>query len=109
MFPSLQAAVQFSLVMNEEPEFIRMKEIATIAKPDILLIEGYKEEQGEKVVLLGLKVIGMNFKVYLISELVVGNANIELNSLEIISRTDEKQLNSWLLNWVREGNKNETI
>ena len=38
--------------MNEEPEFRRMKEIATIGNPDILLIEGYKEERGEKVVLV---------------------------------------------------------
>ena len=29
-----------------------LKELAAIGNPDILLIEGYKEEQGEKVVLL---------------------------------------------------------
>ena len=38
-----------------------MKEIAAIGNPDILLIEGYKEERGEKVVLLEDEgSIGMN-------------------------------------------------
>ncbi len=40
------------LLLNEEPEFTELKILATIGKPDILLIEGYKNEQGEKVVLL---------------------------------------------------------
>ena len=40
------------LLMNEELKFGRMKEIATLGNPDVLLIEGYKEEQGEKVVLI---------------------------------------------------------
>ena len=40
------------LHMNEEPNFIRMKEIASMNNPDFLLIEGYKEERGEKIVLL---------------------------------------------------------
>ena len=33
-------------------DFPRMKEIASLRNPDILLIEGYKNEQGAKVVLL---------------------------------------------------------
>ena len=40
------------LLLNEEPEFAELKLLATIGKPDFLLIEGYKNEQGEKVVLL---------------------------------------------------------
>lgn len=36
------------LLMNAEPSFTRMKKIATIDNPAILLIEGYKEGHGEK-------------------------------------------------------------
>ena len=40
------------LLVNEEPEFALLKEMAAIRHPNILLIEGYKEQQGDKVVLL---------------------------------------------------------
>ena len=43
-------AIQF--IWNEEPEFAKLKEMVTIGNPDILLIEGYKSEVGDKVVLL---------------------------------------------------------
>ena len=40
------------LIWNEEPDFETLKEMASFRKPDILFIEGYKNEFGDKVVLL---------------------------------------------------------
>ena len=97
------------LFLNEEPDFIRMKELATMTKPDILLIEGYKAEQGEKVVLLRGESDWDELQNLHDIALVVGDANIEFNPLNIISRAANEQLNRWLLNWVREVNENETV
>ncbi|MHA6258818.1 molybdopterin-guanine dinucleotide biosynthesis protein B [Sporosarcina sp. CAU 1771] len=82
------------LHMNEEPSFLEMKTIATQTKPDILLIEGYKEERGEKVVLLRDESDWDALKHIPDIRLVVRNR-------------DNEQLDNWLLEW-RKGS-NETI
>ncbi len=97
------------LLLNEEPEFTELKLLATIGKPDILLIEGYKNEQGEKVVLLrdagdwaalsGLDSI----------QLVVGNSESSTGISHIESRLEVERLDSWLLDWVEKEDGNETI
>lgn len=90
-------AVQFH--MNEEPNFIRMKEIATIGKPDILLIEGYKEEHGDKVVLLRREEDWNKLQSLQGIKLIVGEVNDGAGYLQINSRSNKAQLNQWFLNW----------
>lgn len=97
------------LYMNEEPDFIRMKEIATLTNPDILLVEGYKEEQGMKVVLLRNENDWEELQSLADIALVIGSEEIEFNISTIISRADNDQLNHWLLNWIKEGNEDETF
>jgi len=97
------------LLLNEEPKFTELKLLATIGKPDILLIEGYKNEQGEKVVLLrdagdwaalsGLDCI----------QLVIGNSESSTGISHIKSRLEVERLDLWLLDWVEKEDGNETI
>ncbi|WP_172372532.1 molybdopterin-guanine dinucleotide biosynthesis protein B [Sporosarcina jiandibaonis] len=100
-------AVQFH--MNEELDFRRMKEIASIGKPDILLIEGYKEERGDKVVLLRSKNDWEELKRLDNIKLVVEQNDNSADFQRSISRSHEAELDSWFLNWLGEGVQSETI
>lgn len=94
-------AVQFH--MNEELDFMRMKDIATIGNPDILLIEGYKEEQGEKVVLVRSQTDWDELKNLSNIQLVVEQNDSKSDFQQLLSRSNEEQLDSWFLNWFEEG------
>lgn len=87
------------LHMNEEPEFMRMKNIATIGKPNILLIEGYKEEQGDKVVLLRNEEDWERLRDLQGIQLVVGQVDNEYSQVD--SRSNVEQLDQWLLDWTK--------
>lgn len=89
------------LHMNKEPDFARMKEIATIENPDVLLIEGYKEERGEKVVLLSSPEDWEALQSIEDIQLVVGNIKVDVTYTKVNSRS-AKELDDWLLNWVKE-------
>ena len=89
------------LHMNEEQDFMRMKDIAIIGNPDILLIEGYKEEQGDKVVLLKNEEDWKELQGLQGVQLVVGRVENEANYPQIDSRSNVAQLDQWLLNWSK--------
>ncbi|MFJ7934166.1 molybdopterin-guanine dinucleotide biosynthesis protein B [Sporosarcina sp. NPDC096371] len=96
------------LLVNEEPEFTSMIEMATIGDPDVLLIEGYKEQQGEKVVLLRSAEDWEALQNLCGIRLVVGCPEITMDSRNIESRTASEQLDCWLLEWI-ERDSNETV
>lgn len=82
------------LHMSEEPDFLRMKEIATVNHPDVLFIEGYKEERGEKVVLLRDETDWDELR--------------HLHDIQLVVRNrDDAQLDNWLLDWRK--SSRETI
>ncbi len=89
------------LHMNEEPDFIRMKEIAAINNPDILLIEGYKEEVGDKVVLVSNTEDWDELQKLKGIQLVVGFVNDKSSYTQINSRSNDIQLNKWFLNYYQ--------
>ena len=95
------------LHMNGEPSFARMKEIAAIGNPAILLIEGYKEACGEKVVLLRNEEDWEALQIVDDIQLVVGKVEIDAEFPVFRSRSAEK-LDEWFLNWAKE-NQNETV
>ncbi|QUW21035.1 molybdopterin-guanine dinucleotide biosynthesis protein B [Sporosarcina sp. Marseille-Q4063] len=99
----------FQLLMNEELDFIRMKEIASIGNPDVLLIEGYKEERGDKVVLLRNQADWEELKSLHNIQLVVEQSDNRTDFGPSISRSHEAELDSWFLNWLEEGVQNEII
>ena len=94
-------AVQFH--MNEELNFRQMKELATIGNPDLLLIEGYKEELGEKVVLIRRQTDWDELKNLHNIQLVVEQNDNNSDFQQVLSRSHEEQLDSWFLNWLEEG------
>ncbi len=96
------------LLLNEELEFTGLKDLAAIRKPDILLIEGYKDQQGEKVVLLSDAEDWDALRNLQGIRLVVGCPEMVFDVPHISARTDVEQLDSWLLEWM-EGDGNETI
>lgn len=64
--------------------------------PDVLLIEGYKEERGEKVVLLRDEGDWDELK--------------NLQDIKLVVRNKSgAQLDSWLLRWMKEENDSETV
>lgn len=93
------------LYMNEEPGFNSMKAIATIANPDILLIEGYKEERGEKVVLLRDENDWEDLQHLQGIQLIVG----PVDEATIPSRIAHEQLDRWLMSWLKGKDTDETI
>lgn len=100
-------AVQF--LLNEEPQFAALKALTAIGKPDILLIEGYKEEQGEKVVLLKEADDWLALSKLDGIQLVIGFPELATEISHITSRLDVEQLDLWLLNWIEKGYGNETV
>lgn len=89
------------LHMNEEPNFKRMKDIATIGNPDILLIEGYKEEVGDKVVLVTREEDWDELEKLQGIKLIVGVVKNECSYAQIKSRSNETELNEWFLNYIQ--------
>ena len=97
------------MLVNEEPDFVRIKEFLALGKPDILLIEGYKEERGDKVVLCRNTDDWEQLSVLKDIRLVVGADALESGKMHIKSRTDENQLDEWLLQWVGKEDGDETV
>ncbi|MER2090107.1 MAG: molybdopterin-guanine dinucleotide biosynthesis protein B [Sporosarcina sp.] len=97
------------LLLNEEPQFAALKELTAIGKPDILLIEGYKEELGEKVVLLKEADDWLALCELDGIQLVIGFPEIATDISHIKSRLDMEELDSWLLEWVEKEDGNETV
>ncbi|MEK5040111.1 molybdopterin-guanine dinucleotide biosynthesis protein B [Sporosarcina sp. FSL K6-3457] len=96
------------LLVNEEPGFAELKEMAAIRHPSILLVEGYKEQQGDKVVLLRNAEDWETLRNLSGIQLVVGCSEFVASSRCIASRTDVEQLDHWFLEWIEEVG-NETV
>lgn len=87
-------------VWNNEPSFQQLVKLATFDEPDVLLIEGYKQEDEQKVVLLRNKQDWIELQKLTNMKLVVGNAEIPDDLEYISSREQVLQLDAWLLQWV---------
>lgn len=96
------------LLVNEEPGFAELKEMAIIRHPDILLVEGYKEQRGDKVVLVRNVEDWELLQNLTGIQLVVGCPEFVVGNKQIASRTDVEQLDHWFLEWMEEGS-NETV
>ncbi len=97
------------MLLNAEPGFVELKRWASIGNPDILLIEGYKEQQGEKVVLLREREDWEALRSLDNIRLIVGCPSLTVDRTHIASRTEQQQLDSWLLDWIGKVNDSETI
>lgn len=88
------------MMLNESPDFQRLKQLATIDRPDVLLIEGFKEEMGPKVVLVKEAADWETLKQLQTIELVVGLSHETIPFTQISSRNNEEELDQWLLSWM---------
>lgn len=100
-------AVQF--IWNEEPNFHKLKEIASIGKPDVLLIEGYKQEKGDKVLLLRDRSDWETLCDLEGIRLLVGCPEIAGEVSHIRSREEIEAIDCWFLEWIGKDDGNETV
>ncbi|QTD40555.1 molybdopterin-guanine dinucleotide biosynthesis protein B [Sporosarcina sp. Te-1] len=94
-------SIQF--IWNEEPEFMLLKTLISQGKPDILLIEGYKREKGDKVILLRNKEDWDALRDLEGMQLVIGCSGIKPDCMHIDSRESERAIDEWFAKWIAEG------
>lgn len=87
-------------MINREASFIELKELAVWNKPDVILVEGYKAEKGEKVVLARSHEDWDELRSVDGIALVVGLEGV-CEHPQIQSREQTDELDSWLLNWLK--------
>lgn len=87
-------------MMNHEARYEELKQLAVQNDPDIVFVEGYKCEQGEKVVLVRSAEDWQELRKVSGIILVVG-LETESTYQQIESRNQTKQLDEWLLNWMK--------
>lgn len=100
-------AIQFNC--NEEPDFAKLKELASIGKPEVLLIEGYKSESGDKVILLRNEEDWGTLHHLQGRQLIIGCPEIETDTPHIHSREQIEQIDEWFVKWIERGDGDETI
>lgn len=95
------------LLLNEEPNFKQLVEFATMNNPDVLLIEGFKEEDEKKVVLLrgveDWKILQQLSHI----QLATSYDKLEIET-EYVDYLVDNQVDEWFLQWIQE-RTHETI
>ncbi|WOV84556.1 molybdopterin-guanine dinucleotide biosynthesis protein B [Sporosarcina jeotgali] len=96
------------LLLNNEPSFEALKALVTYDSPDVLLIEGYKEERGEKVVLIRKDEDWGPLQELEGIQLIIGE--VDSSDYPVIrERSDAVQLDSWFADWLNREGHYETI
>ncbi len=96
------------LLLNSEPDFGTLKQLASFSRPDILLIEGYKNEAGEKIVLVRKPEDWETLHTLEGIRLIVGN--VPAAPAEVIgSRSETVRLDRWFAEWLEKEELDETI
>ena len=96
------------LLVNQEPSFHELKQLAAFNQPDVLFIEGYKNYPGNKVVLIKSHEDWESLQHLSGIQLVVGD--VPPTQLPVISsREEEQQLDSWFTNWLEKEEFDETL
>lgn len=88
-------------IVQRELTYGELIELATSSKPHIILVEGYKHERGDKVVLVRSTEDWETLQMLDGIQLVVG---LEDNSpyQQISSRNESEQLDEWMVNYIEE-------
>ncbi|WP_339252167.1 molybdopterin-guanine dinucleotide biosynthesis protein B [Sporosarcina sp. FSL W8-0480] len=97
------------LIWNEEPDFETLKRMVSYRKPDVLLIEGYKSEFGDKVMLLRDRDDWDQLRNLQGKQLVIGCPDINIVWSHIHSREETELIDKWFLEWIGEGDGNEAF
>ncbi|REB06002.1 molybdopterin-guanine dinucleotide biosynthesis protein B [Sporosarcina sp. BI001-red] len=96
------------LLLNNEPSFGALKALVTYDSPDVLLIEGFKDERGAKVVLVRSCEDWNTLQELEKIQLVIGE--VDPGGYPIIKdRGDSVQLDNWFTDWLNREGHYETI
>lgn len=87
-------------MIQRETSFTELKELAIWNKPDVMLVEGYKAEKGEKVVLINKDEDWNELRKVDDIVLVVG-LNQTCAYPQIGTREQAEELDAWLLKWLQ--------
>src|SRR5699024_4237920 len=86
-------------ITAEEMDYASLKQLALLQKPDVILVEGYKQEPGEKVILVkdeaDWRALGNLENI----QLVVGLKR-HISYPQIADREHIDTLNNWLKKWL---------
>lgn len=85
-------------IMNAEMDFESLKSLANEMNPDIVLIEGYKQESGPKVVFVRNEEEWKELSLLSDIVLIIGPI-VQTKYDQISSREKVGALNNWLLQW----------
>ncbi|MCM3755954.1 molybdopterin-guanine dinucleotide biosynthesis protein B [Sporosarcina aquimarina] len=96
------------LLLNNEPSFPALKALVTYDSPDVLLIEGYKDEPGAKVVLVRSSEDWDTLQELEGIQLVIGEVVHSEYSI-IKDRDDSVKLENWFTDWLNKEDHHETI
>lgn len=97
-----------NLLVNHEPSFSALKQLAAFDNPDVLLIEGYKNQSGDKVVLVRTPDDWESLQQLDGIQLVIGEVETT-KSRVILNRQQNTQLDSWFMDWLEEEEFHETF
>lgn len=89
-------------IINEALTFQQLKALAIVQAPDLILVEGYKQEVGDKVVLSRSMEDWESLRHVKGIRLIVGTAESDLIPV-ITSRDDYAHLEAWILRYINSG------
>lgn len=89
-------------MMQHELTYEQLLALAKLENPDVILIEGYKEEAGEKVVLVKEPADWETLQELDNIQLVIGLENEHLPYEQIDYRENQTALEQWFTAWVKD-------
>ncbi|WKA54551.1 molybdopterin-guanine dinucleotide biosynthesis protein B [Planococcus shixiaomingii] len=93
---------------KEEADLEELLEMASLAGPDVVFVEGFKEAPCDKIVLIRSEVDWEELKELKGIVLVVVPESLRMGGVGTVERNDLQQLKKWFLNWM-EGEEDESI
>ncbi|WP_394121933.1 molybdopterin-guanine dinucleotide biosynthesis protein B [Planococcus donghaensis] len=82
--------------------------LASMGNPDLILVEGFKEADYEKIVLLRSAEDWVELQQLKQIALVVTQEILGLDKIPMVLQNDSKRMQSWFINWM-DGDRNENI
>src|SRR5699024_4393835 len=87
-------------ITADEMDYASLKQLALLKKPDVILVEGYKQEPGEKVILVKDEADWRALEDLGNIQLVVGLKR-HISYPQIADREHIDALNNWLKKWLQ--------
>ncbi len=86
--------------MKQEATLQQLMELAMYSSPDVILIEGFKQEKEPKVVLLRSEADWNELQSLSSIELIVANDDVGITSPNLIRASDKARLDHWIISFM---------